>query len=106
MPKAANKNKVFISDAAYKLLLEKSMESKESIHEVADAMIMEFTPSTPEERDKVTSVYFEAREQFMSLFPDATLKQIWRNGYLTGWKMFQLRKTKSMFKKYKKRIMG
>ena len=98
--------KIVLSDAAYKLLMTKSKEAEETIHETAEKMIMEFSPSTPEEKRRSAQIYQEIRDKFVVNHKDATPKQIWRNGFHFGWKLFQLRKTNSMFKKYKKDIMG
>lgn len=97
--------KIVLSDAAYKLLVRKSKEADETIHETAEKMIMEFSLSTLEERRKITKVYYEIRDNFVTNHKDATPNQIWRNGFHFGWKLFQLRKTNSMFKKYKQYLM-
>lgn len=107
MPKPKKKQyKIVLSDAAYKLLTEKAKEAEETIHEVAEKMIMEFSPSTPEERQQINKACREIRELFLETHKDLTPKEIWRNGFHFGWKMFQLRKNESMFKKYKKHYVG
>lgn len=98
---------ITLSDAAYKLLVQKSKEAEETIHETAESMIMEFSMSTPAERQTIARTYREIRDKFLLNHKDSmTPAQIWRNGFHFGWKLFQLRKTNSMFKKYKKDMLG
>jgi len=97
--------KIVLSDAAYKLLMTKAKDAEETIHETAEKMIMEFSPSTPEERRSASKLYYEIRDKFIINHRDATPNQIWRNGFHFGWKLFQLRKSNSMFKKYKEFLM-
>jgi hypothetical protein len=97
--------RVKLSSAALKLLIRKAEEAKETIDETAEKMIMEFSPSTPEEKREVNKTYKEIRDKFVINYKDATPAQIWRNGFHFGWKLFQLRKSNSMFKKYKKYLM-
>ena len=97
--------KIVLSDAAYKLLMRKSEEAGETPHETVEKMIMEFSPSTPEERRNISKLYYEIRDKFIINHRDATPNQIWRNGFHFGWKLFQLRKSNSMFKKYKEFLM-
>jgi hypothetical protein len=68
-------------------------------------MIMEFSHSTIEEKRKISQIYKEIRDKFIINHKDATPAQIWRNGFHFGWKLFQLRKSNSMFKKYKKYLL-
>jgi hypothetical protein len=106
--------RIVLSDAAYKLLLEKSKHSKESIHDVAEAMIMEFSRSTSEEVKLVSKQADSMMHDFIMSHLGITNppgdilshKRAWRDGYLTGWKLFQLRKKKSMFKKYRKDLFS
>lgn len=81
-----------ISDKAYEVVQTKALALGASERAVVEAMILEFSPSTSEERDNQGKRWQKARLDFCEAHPDATVWQAWRNGYVCGWKFFQIRK--------------
>lgn len=100
------RHSVLLSDDAYKLLKEKSIKFRIPIYKVVESMIMEFSNSTPEEKATINAIYKRMQDKFIENNPNATLRRAWKNGYNAGWTLFQLRKTTSMFEKYKKQLKG
>jgi hypothetical protein len=96
--------KILLSDEAIKIVKEKSKIFKLPMYSIIESMIMEFSPSTIEERQSVKAIYNLQLSKFVKENPNATLKQAFRHGYHWGWKLFQVRKETSMYEKYKKKL--
>jgi hypothetical protein len=90
-----------LSDKAKEIIRKKAITFKISDSEVLDWMILEFSPSTEEEIKIQKERRMNAMEDFLNVYPDATRKEIWRNGFAIGWEYFQIRKSSHPFKNYK-----
>jgi hypothetical protein len=66
-------------------------------------MINDFSRSTSQEILYQSKLKMETRESFLKSFKSTasklTLKTVWNAGYSAGWRLFQMRKLKSPFRK-------
>lgn len=63
-----------------------------------EAIINEFSPSTPEERAIQGRDRQEALACFLRERPQASVMTAWKAGYSAGWELFQVRKLTSVFR--------
>jgi len=92
-----------LSDEAKKVIEEKSQTLVISKSEVLEWMIMEFSPSTKEERKVQRMRQHKAEVEYVrkhTVFPvtHVSIGQAYGNGYLMGWHDFQIRKSTHPFK--------
>jgi len=89
-----------ISDAAYEVVKIKALALNAPEQAVVEAMIMEFSSSTPADIKAVQRRRDEARDEYLRKNPDdsplSSHYRAWSNGYMVGWLHFQIRK-KNLF---------
>lgn len=81
-----------ISPEAEAVLERKALVLGAPLSDVLNAMILEFAPSTPAEKELCGKVWQMERAAFERDHPNATTWQAWRAGYVFGWMHFQVRK--------------
>jgi len=99
-----------LSNEALDTIARKAIIHRISQDEVLESIILEFSPSTRQEKKQQIIDRNKAFGKFINaeLIPPyfhlkrtkktEKLFKVWINGYLNGWKLFQLRKATSIFK--------
>ena len=81
-----------LSDEAISILKEKAKYFGLSQTKFIEAIIMNFTPSTPDEKLMQKRKRDEAFDNFKKTNPDPSISKTWQNGFKHGWIQFQSRK--------------
>jgi hypothetical protein len=87
-----------LSGKAKEILERKSQALKMSKSKVLEWMIMEFSPSTNEERKTQGTRQHKARAEYVKGHTVVSVGQAYRSGYLMGWHDFQIRKSTHSFR--------
>jgi hypothetical protein len=88
-----------LSDAASKEIERQAIRFKVSEKQVLEWMVNEFTPSTTEEKENQSRERSAAYRTFkFNTEYTPTIHSAWMNGYISGWNLFQSRKSKSIYK--------
>lgn len=93
-------HKIEISDEAFQIIHQKtSILNEISPQMVIEWMILEFSPSKPEELIEQKKLRDKAYDNFRKKNLRPTLRKTWIDGYRCGWKIFQIRKSSSAYAK-------
>jgi hypothetical protein len=90
-----------LSSVALEIIEEKARKFGVPVFQVVEWMVQEFSPSTEMEKRvsamwkrKWREKYFDDKDQ------DDHMVRAWMNGFNVGWRLFQLRKANSLYKKF------
>jgi hypothetical protein len=80
------------------LIMKKAEYTHMQPWEVVTWMIMDFSPSTEDERKEQLDNMVRERNFCLKEYPNADPVDIWTHGYLKGWELYQRRKKNSPFR--------
>jgi hypothetical protein len=91
----------FLGNRAREILRSLSNRVKMPLGILLDLMVQEFGPSTPAERSRQAKEREEARRSYLKQAGGTnwTPSSAWTAGFRTGWKLFQVRKDTSFYKR-------
>lgn len=96
-----------ISDEIYKIIEEKALTNFITKRQAAEAMILDFAKSSPEERKQQSIdrrdawIMYRRKLEYFKI-PKDLIQDIrfgWQAGFGAGWKLFQVRKLNSAFRR-------
>lgn len=90
---------ITLSDRAEAVVRHKAFIHKKHVDAIVNALLLDYEPSTPEERGELAKRRLLARIQFEQSHVDhpPTLDQVWNNGFAHGFTMFQTRKFENLY---------
>jgi hypothetical protein len=90
---------ITLTSRAEAVVRHKAAIHKRSIEDVANALLLDYEPSTPEEKLELAQRKTLTRLEYERRYVDTprTLTEIWNNGFAHGYAMFQTRKAENLY---------